>query len=52
MVVYQVYVNPRGMVFDQRITFDENMRYTVDVSWDGEYGIVCRIVDEGWHAEM
>ena len=52
MVVYQVYVNSIGTVFDQRITFDENMRYTVDASWDGEYEITCRTTDEGWRAEV
>ncbi len=52
MVVYQVYVNPLGTVFDQRISFDENMRYTVDASWDGEYEIACRMTDGGWRAEM
>ncbi|MBC8450797.1 hypothetical protein H8D73_01135, partial [bacterium] len=52
MVVYQVYVNPQGTVFDQRITFDENMRYTVDASWDGEYEIACRMTDDGWRAEV
>ncbi len=52
MVVYQVYINPLGTVFDQKITFDEDIRYTVDVSWDGEYEIVCRMTDEGWCAEV
>ena len=52
MLVYQVYVNPRGTVFDQRISFDENMWYTADREWDGEYDVETSEGDDLWSVEI
>ena len=52
MTVYQIYVNPSGTIFDQRITFDENMWYTADRTWDGEYDVATQRVDDRWSVEI
>lgn len=52
MVVYQIYVNAAGAVFDQRITFDENMWYTADRAWDGEYDVAARRLDDRYSIEV
>ena len=52
LVVYQIYVNPAGTVFDQMITFDENMWYTVHPEWNGEYEIATSLEDDRWIAEI
>lgn len=51
MVVYQIYFNPSGAAFDQRITFDEAMIYTTDLTWDGEYDAVARVGEDRWTLE-
>jgi len=52
MAVYQIYVNPLGTVFDQKITFDETMWYTTHREWDGEYDIATQRADDRWSVEM
>jgi hypothetical protein len=52
MVVYQIYVNAAGAIFDQRITFDENMWYTADRTWDGEYDVATRRLDDRYSIEV
>jgi predicted phosphodiesterase len=52
MTVYQIYVNPLGTVFDQKITFDETMWYTADRDWDGEYEVATRRMDDRWSVEV
>lgn len=52
MVVYQVYVNPSGTVFDQRISFDETMWYTADREWDGQYEVATFQGDDHWSIEI
>jgi len=52
MTVYQIYVNPIGTVFDQRITFDETMWYTADREWDGEYEVATQRTDDRWSVEV
>jgi len=37
--VYQVYMNPLGTVFDQRITFKEDGWYSADPKFDGDYEV-------------
>jgi hypothetical protein len=52
MTVYQLYVNPLGTVFDQRITFDETMWYTADREWDGDYEVATQRSDDRWSVEI
>ena len=52
MTVYQIYVNPLGTVFDQKITFDETMWYTADRDWDGEYEVATQRMDDRWSVEV
>jgi hypothetical protein len=52
MTVYQIYVSAAGTVFDQKITFDENMWYNADRSWDGEYDVATRRLDDRWSVEI
>jgi len=51
MVVYQVYVNPLGTIFDQRIDFNEAMVYTTDPTWDGELDVATRVSEDRWVVE-
>ncbi len=52
MVVYQLYVNPDGVVFDQKITFDQSMWYTVHPEWNGDYRIATSRGPDRWTAEV
>lgn len=52
MVVYQVYVNADGTVFDQKITFDEHMWWTTDPTWNGEYDVATMRGADRWTAEI
>jgi len=52
MVVYQIYVNSDGVVFDQMITFDESMWYTVHPDWDGDFDAGASRMDDRWVAEL
>ncbi|MFH1688805.1 MAG: metallophosphoesterase [Candidatus Eisenbacteria bacterium] len=52
MTVYQIYINPLGTVFDQRITFDETMWYTADREWDGAYDVATQRTDDRWSVEV
>lgn len=52
LVVYQLYVNPDGVVFDQKITFDETMWYTVHPDWNGDYEIATSRGSDRWTAEL
>jgi 3',5'-cyclic AMP phosphodiesterase CpdA len=52
LAVYQIYVNPAGAVFDQRITFDENMWYTADRDWNGRYDVAANRGEDQWSAEI
>ncbi|MFH1502419.1 MAG: metallophosphoesterase [Candidatus Eisenbacteria bacterium] len=52
LTVYQIYVNADGVVFDQSITFDENMWWTVHPEWNGEYGVAASRGDDRWTVEM
>jgi hypothetical protein len=51
-VVYQIYVNADGAIFDQMITFDEKMWWTADPSWNGEYHVATSRDDDRWSAEI
>ena len=51
-VVYQFYFNPRGAIFDQRISFDEAWLYDVDRSWDGEYEVATHRTFDRWSIEV
>ncbi len=52
MTVYQLYFNALGTPFDQTISFDENMYYTTDASWDGEYEVATKRTDDRWSIEV
>jgi hypothetical protein len=52
MVVYQVYFNPAGAVFDQRISFDETMYPAGEQEWDGEYDVATFQGDDHWSIEI
>jgi predicted phosphodiesterase len=52
MVVYQVYANPSGTIFDQRITFNEVMWYTTDIDWNGSIDVATQVDADRWTVEM
>ncbi len=49
--VYQVYINPLGTVFDQRIVFDSTGWYDTDRDWNGEFEIKTVRADSFWSME-
>jgi hypothetical protein len=50
--VYQIYVNPLGTVFDQKIEQQAGGGYTADRTWDGEYEIRAQRAMYAWSVEM
>jgi hypothetical protein len=52
MEVYQIYVNPRGTLFDQRITFDETMWYTTHIDWNGDIDAATSRHSDRWSVEV
>ncbi len=51
-VVYQVYANPDGVVFDQRIVIREDGSWEADPDWNGEYEVGTAREADGWGIEM
>jgi len=51
-VVYQIYFNPDGIVFDQKIEFNEEWQYDADRSWDGEYDVATHRTFDRWSIEV
>ncbi|MFH1686656.1 MAG: metallophosphoesterase [bacterium] len=49
--VFQIYVNPRGVIFDQSIVYVGG-GYATDLEFDGDYEIATAIFDNGWTVEM
>lgn len=49
--VYQIYINPRGTVFDQKITFDSTGWYETDRDWNGDYDIATSHGPDYWAVE-
>ncbi len=50
--VYQLYVNPLGAVFDQKISWGESNWYETDRDWNGQYEIATARSDDGWSIEI
>ena len=50
-VVYQVYFNPLGTVFDQRIAIQEDGYWDVDRNWNGSYEVKTTRGVDGWSIE-
>lgn len=50
--VYQLYVNPLGTVFDQKIGWGDSEWYETDREWNGVYEIATATTDEGWSIEI
>ena len=50
--VYQIYVNPLGTVFDQKIEAQAGGAYTADKSWNGEYEVRTQRSPFAWTVEM
>jgi len=49
---YQIYVNPLGTIFDQKLGMDEYGFTTSDRSWDGHYRVDVRRDKNFWTMEM
>lgn len=50
-IVYQIYFNPAGTAFDQRIRFDQEAADS-DVSWNGEYEVATARGEGRWSIEV
>jgi hypothetical protein len=49
--IYQIYFNPRGLAFDQKIWLDEDGYYRSDLSWNGDYKVKTHKGDNFWSIE-
>jgi predicted phosphodiesterase len=50
--VYQIYVNPLGTIFDQKITSDEDGYFSGDRKWNGNYTVKTSRLDGYWLIEI
>jgi hypothetical protein len=50
-IAYQIYFNPLGRAFDQKLTMDENGYMSGDRGWNGEYDIKTIHGDDFWTVE-
>jgi hypothetical protein len=50
-LVYQIYFNPRGAVFDQRLTRDADGSMQADRDWNGDYEVAGRQGPDFWSIE-
>jgi len=50
--VYQIYISPKGMVFDQKISFDITMWYTAVREWNGDYIVASSKNEDSWDVEV
>jgi predicted phosphodiesterase len=49
--VYQIYINPNGAVFDQKLTMGDAGFMDADRGWNGEYEVKAIIGDDFWSME-
>jgi hypothetical protein len=50
--IYQVYVNPRGLTFDQRIEIMPSGAAVADRAWNGNFEIATTVTAEAWGVEI
>ncbi len=51
-IVYQVYVNPLGTVFDQKLTVIDQFTIENEKGWNGQYTVGIHRSDEHWSIEI
>ena len=51
-IVYLIYFNPFGVVFDQKIVWDSTGHYDTDREWNGSYEIMTSRWDDFWDIEV
>jgi hypothetical protein len=51
-IVYLVYFNPNGIIFDQKIVWDSTGYYKSHPDWNGSYEIMTRMGDDFWDVEV
>lgn len=51
-IVYQIYFNPLGVVFDQKIEKSPDGEIDYDRTWDGTYEVVTTKGDDFWDIEV
>jgi hypothetical protein len=49
--VYQIYINPLGTVFDQKLTMGDDGWMVADRSWNGDYEVKTVVGDHFWSME-
>jgi hypothetical protein len=49
--VYQIYINPLGTVFDQKLTMGDDGYMDGDFDWNGEYEVETMIGEDSWSME-
>jgi hypothetical protein len=49
--IYQIYINPVGVVFDQKIWKDEDGWADADRDWNGEYTVESKMGPDYWSIE-
>jgi len=48
--VYQIYINPMGVIFDQKLKF-KNGTFDMDRAWDGNVEVKTTVGTDGWTME-
>ncbi|MFQ5499997.1 MAG: metallophosphoesterase [Candidatus Zixiibacteriota bacterium] len=51
-IVYQIYFNPLGTAFDQKIVFDSIGHYEADREWNGTYDVKTGFAKDHWNMEV
>ncbi len=49
--IYQVYFNPGGIAFDQKITISDKGEMNADPKWNGTYEVKARLDKDQWRIE-
>ncbi|MCX6842737.1 MAG: metallophosphoesterase [candidate division WOR-3 bacterium] len=50
--IYQVYFNPGGIAFDQKITISDKGEMNADPKWNGTYEVKTRLGKDQWRIEV
>jgi len=51
-VAYQIYFNPKGVAFDQKLTIEESGYASGDRGWNGSYKTKSQMGDDFWSIEI
>ena len=50
--IYQIYFNPLGEIFDQRIFINDKGEQDADTTWNGDYRVQAQKNEDSWEIEV